>query len=92
MKTYAAVEVLLHGFLASALYEEERSASRPGRCPAVRAPDTHWIGVWWTYLFHTRGLRIAFFCHTFRYYGYMNVAAVPCYQQWINIHAVVKKV
>jgi hypothetical protein len=33
--------------MASALYEDEWSPSRPGRfTPKERAPGTHWIGGW----------------------------------------------
>jgi hypothetical protein len=47
MKAYWGVEVYLHAFLASALYEVELSASYSDRfTPRERAPGTHWIGDW----------------------------------------------
>jgi hypothetical protein len=42
MKTYGEVDVYVHAFLTSALFEDEWSASRPGRF----TPGTHLIGAW----------------------------------------------
>jgi hypothetical protein len=42
MKAYGGVDVWIHIFLTSALFEGEWSTSLPGR----RTPGTHWIGGW----------------------------------------------
>jgi hypothetical protein len=45
MKAYRGVEVQIHVFLLSALYEGECSASHTDLCaPKERVPGFHWIG------------------------------------------------
>jgi hypothetical protein len=44
MKTYGEVEVQIHTFLTSALYEGECPASRPGALPPGKEAGTNQIG------------------------------------------------
>jgi hypothetical protein len=49
MRAYRGVDVWIHIFLTSAQVGSEWLASRPCRFTRwERAPDSHWIGGWWT--------------------------------------------